>query len=110
MYRRNGEKKLRKYVTDSGRVQYRLPVERENAHNMKRIVQQKHAMPSWVDTKVIERVYAEAQRVSRDTGVLHHVDHIVPLTSKVVCGLHVPWNLQVIPALANLQKFNRHSP
>jgi len=53
--------------------------------------------PSWVDKKAIAAIYE-----SCPDGF--HVDHIVPLQGQTVSGLHVPWNLQVIPARENLRK------
>jgi hypothetical protein len=64
----------------------------------------KQATPAWVNKEEIMAFYAEAKRRSVETGVQYDVDHIVPLKGKIVCGLHVPWNLQVIPSSDNKRK------
>lgn len=64
-------------------------------------------MPAWADAEAIREFYLEAVRMTVKTGVLHEVDHVVPLLGKTVSGLHVECNLQVIPWLENRLKSNR---
>jgi hypothetical protein len=67
-------------------------------------------IPAWLtdeDRSIIRQKYRLAAELSRTTGVQWHVDHIIPLCGKTVSGLHVPSNLQVIPAKENMSKGNR---
>jgi len=54
----------------------------------------------------VQVIYKEAKQISKETGVPHEVDHIVPLTHDAICGLNAPINLQVIPASENRRKAN----
>jgi len=71
------------------------------------------ATPKWLtadDKRSIRGFYHRARRVTSETGQLHVVDHIVPKISPWVCGLHVPWNLQVLHWRENTDKANNHWP
>ena len=58
--------------------------------------------------KQSNRCKEEANAIFKDYGILFHVDHIIPLRGKLVSGLHVEDNLQVLSAKENLSKNNRY--
>ena len=68
------------------------------------------AMPKWADLKAIQAIYEFAVVESMATGIKHEVDHIVPLVSNTVCGLHCEANLQVLKSFDNRSKGNRVWP
>lgn len=75
---------------------------------------EKEATPPWLTKehrKQMRALHAEARRLEKITGTPHHVDHIIPIHAKfdgrgkqTACGLHVPWNLKVIPGPENCSK------
>ncbi len=68
------------------------------------------ATPLWVTAEQklsMRQLYLQAQQLTKTTGERYVVDHIVPLISPDVCGLHVPWNLRVITQEENLKKSNK---
>jgi len=63
-------------------------------------------MLPWTDQALVEEL--KAIYLSAPDG--HEIDHIVPLRNPIVCGLHVPWNLQPLPTKENQHKSNNHWP
>lgn len=63
--------------------------------------------PKWADHHQIKEKYQESKRITVETGIVHHVDHIVPIKGTKVCGLHTHENLRVIPASLNVSKSNK---
>ena len=68
------------------------------------------ATPLWANIEAINAIYNKTQSCTEMTGIPCHVDHIVPLRSKIVCGLHCEDNLQILPGADNTSKGNRHWP
>jgi hypothetical protein len=86
---------------------YKANKERYIAASARRRASQDSATPTWltaVDKAIIQEMYDVSEARYIQTGIKHHVDHIVPINGKGVAGMHVPWNLQVITAHENLSK------
>lgn len=71
---------------------------------------EKRATPSWADRKATLDMWKQARQLTRLTGVQYSVDHIVPLLHPMVCGLHVHWNMEVMPLKDNIRKSNNVWP
>ena len=78
-----------------------------NALEAKRHAAKLQRTPPWANLAEIEAVYAEARRITAETGIRHSVDHIIPMRGKHVSGLHVAGNLRVIPFVENAKKKNK---
>jgi hypothetical protein len=83
----------------------------DRAKHAKRRSAKLSATPGWISKdhlSEIQSFYSMARDCEVVTGEPYHVDHIIPLQGKNICGLHVPWNLQVLPSDINQNKSNKH--
>ena len=67
----------------------------------------KQATPKWVNISDLDGFYKEAKWLSENSVNNYHVDHIVPILNKNVCGLNVPANIQILCEKDNLNKSNK---
>ena len=81
--------------------------------DLARRTRMKNALPKFVtefDRFLINEIYDLARQRTKLLGIKFEVDHIVPIMSDIVCGLHSPDNLQIIPAKINHKKSNKFWP
>jgi hypothetical protein len=76
----------------------------------RRQARQLQAVPAWADTDLMRDFYSLAAIWTEATGEAYEVDHLVPLISDRVCGLHCQANLSILTKRENVQKGNRHWP
>lgn len=78
----------------------------ENSKRASYITRMILSTPPWVSNVELQVIKLRMQWLTEATGIQHNIDHIVPLSHPLVCGLTVPWNLRIIPRAPNLSKGN----
>ena len=102
-YKNNKEsvrKHKQKYEINNPEVRAKIKVKRRLA--------KANAIPKWSESEKIKTIYQKAKWLESITGLKYHVDHIIPLQGKNVCGLHVWSNLQILEASLNCSKQDKY--
>jgi hypothetical protein len=121
IYRENNKEKLNAKSRDynekhrAGLSVYQKYYQQRNkakicAISSKRRAAKLNATPKWLTKEQLQEIqdfYEIAAAFKLYTGQEYQVDHIIPLQSSEVCGLHVPWNLQILTAKENIIKSNK---
>jgi hypothetical protein len=99
----------REHCSERQNAWRRAHPEHRISDNLNRRVAHRNATPAWANLFFIDEIYALARLRTKllTGGVKWSVDHVIPLRSKTVCGLHTHDNLRVVPALLNVRKGNR---
>lgn len=87
----------------------RNPESKRN-RNAKRRAIKLDARPIWADEKLIQEFHKQAIELESQTGEKHHVDHVIPLNNKFVCGYDYELNLQILTEQENLVKGSKFTP
>lgn len=119
-YRKKNKDKHKKYMQEyriNNKDKYKLwgneNRDKLRFYSSRRRTGIKQATPKWLTEHQIceiKNIYKKCVNIEKKTQIKYHVDHIIPLITKdengnhIACGLHVPWNLQIIPASENCKK------
>lgn len=104
--RKNRERK-RDYDSSYGKNWRQKNVSKRRANDAKRRAMLLQATPKWFEKGEVDAIYEKCYLKEKSLGIKYEVDHIVPLISKVVCGLHCKDNLRIITKEENQRKWNK---
>lgn len=77
-------------------------------YNQRRFKYLKESIPSWYETELVQQFYVKRDKLNKKWQTNFQVDHIIPILSKTVCGLHCWANLQLLDASVNQSKYNSY--
>lgn len=107
VWRRHYQSNIQAYKDRAKKRRADLP-EEKIVYEQNRRAAKKQALPSWAKSKAMQAEFKSIaqhrQWLDDNTNRSHHIDHVVPLQSDFVCGLHVPWNLMVLSSEDNVSK------
>jgi hypothetical protein len=98
-------------IDAANRAYRKANLDKHAAKENKRRAAKLNRTPAWLtddDHWMIEQAYELAALRTKMFGFSWEVDHVLPMQGKMVSGLHVPTNLQVIPATLNRKKTNQY--